>query len=117
MTVLAEDVAPFVRAIVSHDLAREQQRARMEEVLLSGERGNKRLRTTRASRAAFDGSQRTSARRERWLPKGVDYEKILRTGGSTWAGLLNASSGLSDIDELSAEYDCSGGVSVASSAG
>lgn len=81
---LAEDVVPYVRSIVSYDIAREQQRQSRASALLHGARSSKRLRTTKASRSALEGGQRATTRRERWFPKELDYQKVKNTAGDNW---------------------------------
>ncbi|KAB8360779.1 hypothetical protein FH972_024513 [Carpinus fangiana] len=81
-SVITEDLAPFVRSIVSFDLAVEQRRARVDALL--GGRASKKQRTTRAARSAAEGGQRATTRKERWFPVGLDYELVTRTGGKDW---------------------------------
>ncbi|KAK5137275.1 hypothetical protein LTR08_000245 [Meristemomyces frigidus] len=82
---IAIDMAPYVRSIVQYDLAREEQRERLNTVLAESDgRKAKRARTTRAARSALEGSQRASTRRERWFAKGLDLQAVLATGGSDW---------------------------------
>jgi DNA polymerase III delta prime subunit len=85
LTQVTTDIAPYVRSIVSYDLALEAYRDRMAGMLGDGPSGrNKRARTTRAARSAMEGSQRSSTRRERWFTKGLDLEGVLATGGKEW---------------------------------
>jgi len=75
-SVLATDVAPYVRAIASFDRRLEQQR----DELFSSQ--GKKTRTTRAARAAAEGGEKVSTRRERWFPQALDLEAVLRTGNN-----------------------------------
>ncbi|KAL8712110.1 MAG: hypothetical protein Q9220_003544 [cf. Caloplaca sp. 1 TL-2023] len=81
--VVVEDIAPYVRAIVSYDLRLEEQRKRLDTVSHGG-RSGKRVRTTRASRAALEGGSKANTRRERWFPANTDFRSVLRTGESGW---------------------------------
>ncbi|KAK4554433.1 hypothetical protein LTR86_008641 [Recurvomyces mirabilis] len=84
-SIIATDLAPYVRSIVQFDLALEEQRERLDRIMTDGEsRKAKRARTTRAARSALEGSQRASTRRERWFVKGLDLRGVLKTGGSEW---------------------------------
>ena len=83
-TTIVQDLAPYIRSIVDFDLALEQYRQKIASAMYPGLRSSKRLRTTKASRSAFEGSQRESARRERWFPKELDYEKVRTTAGGSW---------------------------------
>lgn len=79
---IVEDLAPFVRSIAAYDLDLEQRRARLDALL--GGRANKRQRTTRAARSAFEGGQRATTRKERWFPKQINYEQVMKTAGQDW---------------------------------
>jgi len=81
--VIAEDLAPYVRAIAAFDLALERQRDHIHAAL-SGGRNVKRARTTRASRSALEGGLRSSTRRERWFGDVLDLGLVMRTGGEAW---------------------------------
>lgn len=86
---LFEDLAPYVRGIVAFDLRLEKYRRRLSGLLSQGSTGNKRMRTTRASRAALEGSDKSSTRKERWFPPGTSPSRILATGGQGWQDLLH----------------------------
>ncbi|KAK5167629.1 uncharacterized protein LTR77_007328 [Saxophila tyrrhenica] len=81
---IATDLAPYVRSVVSFDLALAEQRERLDSVTSSGRQG-KQARTTRAARSALEGSQRASTRKERWFGRGLDYGAVLATGGEGWS--------------------------------
>lgn len=83
---IATDLAPYVRSIVQYDLTLEEQRERLDRLLseADGSRRAKRVRTTRASRSALEGSQRASTRRDRWFTKQLDLAAVLATGGAEW---------------------------------
>ncbi|KIW21105.1 hypothetical protein PV08_01684 [Exophiala spinifera] len=71
------DVAPYVRNIVSHDQRLEQIRNE-----LSGGPQVKRQRKTRAARAALEGGNKGTTRRDRWFPDGLDFSAVLATGNA-----------------------------------
>ena len=83
-SLLVEDLAPYVRSIIAYDLRLEQERLRLSNLLSQGGRDGKRIRTTRASRAALEGGSKAHTRRERWLPAGTNAALVLRTGGQGW---------------------------------
>ena len=85
---LWEDLAPYVRAIVAFDLRLEQYRLKISG-LLSPTGGTKRkMRKTRASRAALEGGDKAHTRRERWFPPDTNPARILATGNHEWQDLL-----------------------------
>ena len=86
-SVIVEEVAPYVRSIVSYDMRLEEQRLRLNSLLSEGARNGKRIRTTRASRAALEGGSKADTRRERWFPGSLNFSMVLRTGGSNWQSL------------------------------
>ncbi|KAK1061885.1 hypothetical protein LTR74_010677 [Friedmanniomyces endolithicus] len=86
LSVIATDLAPYVRGIVQYDLALEKERERIEALLDEGEEVPKarRKRMTRAARSAVEGGERGKVRRERWFGAGLGVEGVLGTGGRTW---------------------------------
>ncbi|KAI4185614.1 MAG: hypothetical protein L6R41_004017 [Letrouitia leprolyta] len=80
---VVEDIAPYVRSIVSYDLHLEEQRRQLGLAAQNG-RDGKRARTTRASRAALEGGSKANTRRERWFPNNTDFQSILASGGKGW---------------------------------
>lgn len=92
-SLIVEDLAPYVRSIIFYDLYLEKERLRLSSLLSEGGRDGKRIRTTRASRAALEGGSKAHTRRERWLPAGTNANSALRTGGQDWQHLA-AQSGL-----------------------
>lgn len=74
--VIATDLAPYVRSIAVYDLGLEAYRDE-----LSSSQG-KKVRTTRAARAAAEGGDKGSTRPERWLPAELDLRAVLETGGN-----------------------------------
>ncbi|KAK6381243.1 hypothetical protein LTS17_004300 [Exophiala oligosperma] len=71
------DVAPYVRNIVSHEQRLEQIRHE-----LNGGSQVKRQRKTRAARAALEGGNKGTTRRDRWFPDGLDFSAVLATGNA-----------------------------------
>ncbi|KAF2432398.1 hypothetical protein EJ08DRAFT_131641 [Tothia fuscella] len=80
-SILALDLAPYIRIIASYDLQLEEQRLKLSSLLSAGGRGPKKVRTTRASRSAAEGGKRENTRRERWFGKEVNLRRIMETGG------------------------------------
>ncbi|KAL8777616.1 MAG: hypothetical protein Q9213_007781 [Squamulea squamosa] len=83
VSAVVEDIAPYIRSIVSYDLRLEQYRAQLDMVF-NGERSSKRARTTRASRAALEGGSKANTRRERWFPANTDFQAVLGSGTIEW---------------------------------
>ncbi|KAL6151621.1 hypothetical protein ACJBU6_09569 [Exserohilum turcicum] len=81
------DLAPYVRSIVAHEQTLEQQRARMADAHGGSGFGARKARTTRASRVALEGGVREAKRREKWFDADVDFDAVMSTAGSDWAGL------------------------------
>jgi hypothetical protein len=54
----------------------------------NSDRGEKRSRNTRASRAALEGGDKASVRRERWFASDVPYYKVQATAGPAWQEVL-----------------------------
>ncbi|KZF26918.1 hypothetical protein L228DRAFT_21658 [Xylona heveae TC161] len=82
--LIIEEIAPFVRAIVSFDLRLEEQRLRLSSLLSQGGTDRKRLRTTRSSRSALEGGVRSLTRRDRWFTQELNPNLVLKTGSSIW---------------------------------
>ncbi|EFR04710.1 hypothetical protein MGYG_09167 [Nannizzia gypsea CBS 118893] len=87
-SVIAEDVAPYIRHIVLFDMYLEQYRLRLNGLFPQNGPSSKRARTTRASRAAVEGVGKADIRRERWFPGRVIPELIMATGGKGWENIL-----------------------------
>jgi hypothetical protein len=48
----------------------------------------KKVRKTRAARAALEGGSKANTRRERWFSEMTDFEKVLKTAGEGWLLLV-----------------------------
>ena len=88
LSVLAEDLAPYVRSIVSYDLRLEDQRHQLSSLFSQPGKNRKKARTTRASRAALEGGSKAYTRRERWFPNNTNFDAVLETGGKEWQDVL-----------------------------
>ena len=84
ISTIIEDLAPYVRSIVSYDIRLEEQRRQLNLLLSRGGRNGKRIRTTRASRAALEGGNKKHTRRERWFPANTDLTNVMESGGIGW---------------------------------
>lgn len=84
VSIIAEDLAPYVRSIVSFDRRLEQQRRQLSALLSQPGKGGNRARTTRASRAALEGGSKAHTRRERWFPGKTNFNLVLESGGNDW---------------------------------
>lgn len=87
VSLVATEIAPYIRAIVSYDLRLEEQRRQLSSLLGQTGVGNSKLRTTRASRAALEGGSKADIRRERWFPDSIDFDAILGTGVTEWQNI------------------------------
>ena len=80
-TALVTEVAPYIRAIVAHDQQLELFRSDIN-VDGSSQGSNRKQRTTRASRAAQEGTNKASTRRDKWFVGALDFDSVLATGGN-----------------------------------
>lgn len=85
---LWEDLAPYIRAIVAFDLRLEQYRLRLSGLLAPSAGTKRKIRQTRASRAALEGGDKAYTRRERWFPPDTNPFRVLATGNQEWQDLL-----------------------------
>lgn len=84
ITMIATDLAPYVRSIVSYDARLQQERAQMSNILSQGGRKGKRMRTTRAAISALEGGARSTTRRDRYFGSTLNPHFVLKTGLGTW---------------------------------
>lgn len=75
-SVIATDVAPYVRSICAFDQRLEQER----DDLFSSQ--GKKTRMTKAARAAAEGGDKANTRRERWFASNLDLRAVLETGNN-----------------------------------
>lgn len=85
---LWEDLAPYIRAIVAFDLRLEQFRFKLSGIPSPSGSNKRKMRKTRASRAALEGGDKAHTRRERWFPPETNPARILSTGNTEWQDLL-----------------------------
>ena len=89
LSVVTEDLAPYVRSIVSYDLRLEERRRLLGGLLSRRGKIGERQRTTRASRAALEGGNKAQTRRERWFPKNTNLDLVLQSGGKGWQDIAS----------------------------
>jgi hypothetical protein len=87
VSVIAADIAPYVRSIMAYDLRLERYRDELSGPLSQGSTKRK-ARTTRASRAALEGGSKSQTRRERWFPTDANPKRIMATGSKVWEDAL-----------------------------
>lgn len=86
---ITEDIAPYVRAIMIFDGRLKQYRDNLHAVWAQEQgSGETRTRKTRASRAALEGSDKGSTRRERWFPDDTNFFLVQGTGVPEWQHIL-----------------------------
>ncbi|PLB51264.1 P-loop containing nucleoside triphosphate hydrolase protein [Aspergillus steynii IBT 23096] len=85
---IVEDLAPYIRAIMAFDLRLEHHRLQLSGLLSQQGQGTKRVRKTRASRAALEGGSKSETRKERWFPPDTNPGPLLATGKKEWQDLL-----------------------------
>ncbi|KAJ5952864.1 uncharacterized protein N7479_011277 [Penicillium vulpinum] len=86
---ITEDLAPYIRSIMVFDGRLQQYRERLSALTAQEHgRGEKRSRTTRASRAALEGGDKASTRKERWFAIDTPYYKVQGTAGPEWQHVL-----------------------------
>lgn len=86
---ITEDIAPYVRGIMAFDGRLKQYRNTLSAIVSTQrENGEKPGRTTRASRAALEGGDKASTRKERWFPGDTNYFWVQGTGKPEWQDAL-----------------------------
>ncbi|PGH03587.1 hypothetical protein GX51_04013 [Blastomyces parvus] len=85
---ISEDLAPYIRAIVTFDLRLEQHRLALNGPISLDSKSNKRVRTTRASRAALEGGDKASVRKDKWFTGKLNAKSVLATGCPEWQDVL-----------------------------
>ena len=105
LSVITEDLAPYVRSIVAYDLRLEEHRGLLSSLVSQPGQNSKRQRTTRASRAALEGGSKARTRRERWFPNNTNFDAVLQSGGQGWQDIAlkqtiaESSEGETGLDE------------------
>ncbi|OKL58082.1 hypothetical protein UA08_06620 [Talaromyces atroroseus] len=84
---MAEDLAPYIRSIVAFDLRLKRYRDALSGLTTQGSTRRK-TRTTRASRAALEGGNKSNTRRERWFTSDINPKRILATCPKSWEDAL-----------------------------
>ncbi|KAJ5760317.1 hypothetical protein N7520_007473 [Penicillium odoratum] len=89
LSTITEDLAPYIRGIMVFDCRLKVYRDNLHAVWAQEQgQGEVRARTTRASRAALEGSDKAFTRRERWFPEDTNYFSVQGTGKSDWQQAL-----------------------------
>ncbi|KAI6710456.1 hypothetical protein JHW43_007026 [Diplocarpon mali] len=84
MTLIVEDLAPYVRSIVAYDARLQEERRKLSHLLSEGGRRGKRMRTTRAAMSALEGGARGSTRQDRYFTAALNSSVVLKTGMPEW---------------------------------
>jgi hypothetical protein len=91
MSVITEDLAPYVRSIVAYDARLQQDRAKLSNLMSEGGRKGKRMRTTRAAMSALEGGARSTTRRDKYFTHpALNPYLVLKTGPKSWQDALLA---------------------------
>jgi hypothetical protein len=91
MSVITEDLAPYVRSIVAYDARLQQDRAKLSNLMSEGGRKGKRMRTTRAAMSALEGGARSTTRRDKYFAHpALNPYLVLKTGLKSWQDALLA---------------------------
>ncbi|KAJ5918536.1 hypothetical protein N7466_010528 [Penicillium verhagenii] len=89
LAAITEDLAPYIRGIMSFDGRLKTYRDSLHAIWAEEQgRGDVRARTTRASRAALEGSDKAFTRKERWFPDETNYFHVQGTGEPEWQDAL-----------------------------
>lgn len=92
-SLIVEDLAPYVRSIVSYDARLQQERVRLSSLMSENGRRSKKMRTTRAAMSALEGGARNTTRKDRYFGPGLNPELVLRTGKQSWLDALAVDTG------------------------
>lgn len=88
MSMIALDVAPYVRCIVAYDQYLQAERLLRSNLLSEGGKPKKRVRATRSAYSALEGGPRASTRREKYFSADLNPHLVLLTGGKDWESLV-----------------------------
>lgn len=83
-SIITEDVAPWVRGIVSYDHKLMLERRKLSSLLSEGGQGKKRMRNTRAAYSALEGGERKTTRRDKYFRGTLNTPFVLATGLKIW---------------------------------
>ena len=85
ISIITEDLAPYVRSIVAYDARLQQERAKLSNLMSQGGRKGKRMRTTRAAMSALEGGTRNTTRRDKYFSNSdLNPYLVMRTGVKAW---------------------------------
>ncbi|RYP04343.1 hypothetical protein DL765_010224 [Monosporascus sp. GIB2] len=94
MKMIALEVAPYVRSIVSYDQRLQKERLLRSNLISEGGKpGRKRMRNTRSAYSALEGGSRASTRREKYFSADINPYFVMRTGGEGWDALASQAAG------------------------
>ncbi|RYP52097.1 hypothetical protein DL768_002647 [Monosporascus sp. mg162] len=94
MKMIALEVAPYVRSIVSYDQRLQKERLLRSNLISEGGKpGRKRMRNTRSAYSALEGGSRASTRREKYFSADINPYFVMRTGGEGWDALASKAAG------------------------
>ncbi len=110
MTLIVEDMAPYVRSIVAYDARLQEDRLKLSNLMSEGGRKGKRMRTTRAAMSALEGGARKTTRRDRYFPATLNQVFVLKTGMPSWieASLVHTRAGSPRSSKASLEEESKG---------
>ncbi|KAF8866979.1 P-loop containing nucleoside triphosphate hydrolase protein [Acephala macrosclerotiorum] len=84
MSIIVEDMAPYVRSIVDFDARLQEERVRRSNLLSEGGRKGKKMRMTRAAMSALEGGARSTTRREKYFGSLLNPHLVMKTGKQDW---------------------------------
>jgi hypothetical protein len=88
ISMIATDVAPYIRSIVAYDAQLQRERERLSNLLSVGGKKGKRVRTTRAAISALEGGARNTTRPEKYFGPSLLSSLVLKTGSQSWQDAL-----------------------------
>lgn len=89
-TVIAVDLAPFVRSIVAHDVQLQLERSRLGNLVCVSGRKSKRLRMTRSSLSALEGGTRRTTLPACYFGTTLNPHLVMKTGLQYWQDAVAA---------------------------
>ena len=91
--LIVEDVAPWVRGIVTSDNQLMRERLKLSNLLSEGGK-RKRMRNTRSAFSALEGGERRTTRREKYFGDALATGFVMNTAGETWQDTVSAAMGM-----------------------